>query len=299
MSPDHLENRRAKSDRSNGKHLPRMGKTPKAGAGNTLRGSGGQSCGGSRGCIHPMGFGVLRALTCPSQGLQAQTCCLVGAEDGKPRGVSAGAADALCFLLASRRPSIPPLPAVATVGGGPPHPQAGRGRAGASPQGGLRGGTRAGATGTHPLGDGAAPGALPLLPRVDDLLNADGLALLAIPARGQASAPLVPTMLTSPPCLPSWAPHKPPLTSWDPTHPHGTPLSLRSLRSPSQDATLLHWTPLALVSPPLMLMGHHSPSWDPIHLHRTPLTLTSPPPPSPSQPLRTGRHGARALTAPP
>lgn len=69
-------------------------------------------------------------------------------------------------------------------------------------------------------------------------------------------------------------PHSPML---DPAHPHGTPLSLRSLRSPSQDATLLHWTPLALVSPPLTLMGHHSPSWDPIHLHRTPLTLTSPP----------------------
>lgn len=37
---------------------------------------------------------------------------------------------------------------------------------------------------THPLGDGAAAGALPLLPGVDDLLDPDGFPLLSIPAEG-------------------------------------------------------------------------------------------------------------------
>lgn len=43
---------------------------------------------------------------------------------------------------------------------------------------------------THPLGDGAAAGALPLLPRVDDLLDPDGFPLLSVPAEGGGSTQL-------------------------------------------------------------------------------------------------------------
>lgn len=40
---------------------------------------------------------------------------------------------------------------------------------------------------THPLGDGAATRALPLLPGVDDLLDPDGFPLLSVPGEGHRS----------------------------------------------------------------------------------------------------------------
>lgn len=197
------------------------------------------------------------------------------------------------FLLASRRSSIPPLPAAATASGGPPCPQAGRGQAGAfTPRRAPRGDERWGA-GTHPLGDGAAPGALPLLPRVDDLLDADGLALLAVPARGRASAPLAPTMLRSPPARPHG-----PLTS--PHSPHGTPLALAGSLSPSQHPRGPHRPSSAPAHPhgtPSTLPGPHSPSQDP---RGPPLALTGPCTPSqaPPRPHGTPHRPPLALTGP-
>lgn len=40
---------------------------------------------------------------------------------------------------------------------------------------------------THPLCNGAAAGALSLLPRVDDLLDPNGFPLLSIPEEGDRS----------------------------------------------------------------------------------------------------------------
>jgi hypothetical protein len=42
---------------------------------------------------------------------------------------------------------------------------------------------------THPLGNGAAPGTLSLLPGVDDLLDPDGFSLLSIPREGKQKPP--------------------------------------------------------------------------------------------------------------
>lgn len=287
---------------------------------------GGQSCGGSHGHIHPHGLWGARAGggMCPAQGLQARTCCSAGAGGGKPRGVSPGAAAALASSLpATDRASTPAHCGHRRRGTSLSPGRGGDRRVTSGRTPGGRNESRG--TGTHPLGDGAAPGALPLLPCVDDLLDADGLAFLTIPAGGQASALLAPHYAHESPRLTSWAPHKPPLASWDPTHPpwnpHEPPPTLRSPHSPSQDATRLHRTPqdpTRPFEPRLILTGLHLPSWDPIHLHRTPLAFTRPqggPPPtltsprSPSQdpthpcgphlPSRTPRRTPFALTGSP
>lgn len=195
MSPDHLGNRGAKSDRS--QHLPGWGGPQKrvlAALHSSLEGSGGgRTLGVPMTAFTPWALG---GCTCPAQGLQARTCRSAGAKGGKPRGVSPGAAATFASSLpATDQASCPLRPAPARTSSSPGREGTGRN---VTPGRAPRGHKSQGA-GTHPLGDGAAPGALPLLPRVDDLLDADGLALLAVPARGWASAPLAPTMLTSPP----------------------------------------------------------------------------------------------------
>lgn len=312
-----------------------MGRTPKAGPHCLLHHpvgiwgggrAGGRAVGGPTVTFTPTGFGVpgrgggcARPRGC-RHGRAVRRVPAVGSPVEFPRGRPP-------LSLPPCQPQIehPPLPTAATAGGGPPCPQAGGGdrrvTSGRTPGG--RNESRG--TGTHPLGDGAAPGALPLLPCVDDLLDADGLAFLTIPAGGQASALLAPHYAHESPRLTSWAPHKPPLASWDPTHPPWNPRepppTLRSPHSPSQDATRLHRTPqdpTRPFEPRLILTGLHLPSWDPIHLHRTPLAFTRPqggPPPtltsprSPSQdpthpcgphlPSRTPRRTPFALTGSP
>lgn len=64
---------------------------------------------GSMVAFTPTGFGVPgRGGMRPAQGLQARTCCSAGADGGKPRGVSPGAAAALASSLpAADRASAP------------------------------------------------------------------------------------------------------------------------------------------------------------------------------------------------
>ena len=241
----------------------RDGEEPRSGfwlPSTALRGDlGGQNWGGSHGCIHPRGLWGAGEGDVPGAGA-AGADVLLGMHRGwEAPGSFPGRGRCCRFLLASHVWSILPWPPLRGTSSSPRREGTGSsGTPGRAPRGNERRGA-----GTHPLGDGAAPGALPLLPRVDDLLDADGLALLAVPAGGRASAMLTPTTRPSlalvgrsraPAHL--TGPHSP---SGAPTHPHGTLRTFIGPHAPSQNPT-----------------GPHSPPWDPVHLHKTPRAPTHP-----------------------